>query len=301
MSTSPPASRVSLAEMSRGGSSGALMRRGEPSPLDLADHPRLADLTECLFFSPGDGRIWLNDQRMVLMHTSSLGTLRRELIDSVGLERARGLLTRAGYESGARDAQLVRQRWPDADARATFMAGPRLHALEGVVKGPDGHPLQGATVRYTPKIDGNDWGLTWRLQRARPSLTDAEGRFRVDNVETGKLVVQFSHPKYLSTSRDDVSTDEGGTVTLTVFRELRGQERAPDLSDELAPDVAAVEKAQMPERKPANYHALKAALLADANRGLITEGEQIDNKVRILQFKPDPTPVMMATIFYYHP
>jgi two-component system response regulator HydG len=134
MSTSPPASRVSLAEMSRGGSSGALMRRGEPSPLDLADHPRLADLTECLFFSPGDGRIWLNDQRMVLMHTSSLGTLRRELIDSVGLERARGLLTRAGYESGARDAQLVRQRWPDADARATFMAGPRLHALEGVVK-----------------------------------------------------------------------------------------------------------------------------------------------------------------------
>jgi transcriptional regulator with GAF, ATPase, and Fis domain len=134
MSMQPPAPRVSLAEMSRAGSSGALMRRGEPSPLDLTDHPQLADLTECLFFSPGDGRIWLNDQRMVLMHTSSLGTLRRELIDSVGLERARGLLTRAGYESGARDAQLVRQRWPDGDALATFMAGPRLHALEGVVK-----------------------------------------------------------------------------------------------------------------------------------------------------------------------
>ncbi|MGA0609634.1 sigma 54-interacting transcriptional regulator [Caldimonas sp. KR1-144] len=129
---SAPASRISLAEVSR--TTGALMRRGEPSPLAQTDHPRLADLTECLFFSPGDGRIWLNDQRMVLMHTSALGTLRRELIDSVGLERARGLLTRSGYKSGARDAQLVRQRWPDADPLSTFMAGPRLHALEGVVK-----------------------------------------------------------------------------------------------------------------------------------------------------------------------
>ena len=109
MATSPH--RISLAEASR--ATGALMRRGEPSPLDGREHPQLADLTECLFFSPGDGRIWPNDQRMVLMHTASLGTLRRELIDTLGLEQARGLLTRAGYESGARDARLVRERWPD--------------------------------------------------------------------------------------------------------------------------------------------------------------------------------------------
>ncbi|KQW01511.1 sigma-54-dependent Fis family transcriptional regulator [Rhizobacter sp. Root1221] len=128
----PSPSRISLAEVSR--ATGAMMRRGEPSPLDSGQHPLMSDLTECLFFSPGDGRIWLNDQRMVLMHTSSLGALRRELIDSLGLERARGLLTRAGYESGARDAELVRQRWPDGDAISTFMAGTRLHALEGVVK-----------------------------------------------------------------------------------------------------------------------------------------------------------------------
>ncbi len=126
------ASRISLAEVSR--QTGAVMRRGELPPPDAAEQPRLADITECLFFSPGDGRIWLNDQRMVLMHTASLGTLRRELIDGVGLERARGLLTRAGYESGSRDARLVRQRWPDGDLVSTFMAGTRLHALEGVVK-----------------------------------------------------------------------------------------------------------------------------------------------------------------------
>src|SRR5512139_3908345 len=98
----PP--RVSLAEASR--TTGALMRRGDPLPQDAASHPRLDDIAECLFFSPGDGRIWLNDQRMVLMHTASLGTLRRELVETLGIERARGLLTRAGYESGARDARL---------------------------------------------------------------------------------------------------------------------------------------------------------------------------------------------------
>lgn len=132
MTPHEPAARISLAEASR--ATGALMRRGDPSPLGSAEHPQLADLTECLFFSPGDGRIWLNDQRMVLMHSASLGGLRRELIDSLGLEQARGLLTRAGYASGARDAQLVRQRWPEGDPVSTFMAGTRLHALEGVVK-----------------------------------------------------------------------------------------------------------------------------------------------------------------------
>jgi two-component system, NtrC family, response regulator HydG len=126
----PP--RVSLAEASR--ATGALMRRGDPLPGDAAAQPSLDDIAECLFFSPGDGRIWLNDQRMVLMHIASLGTLRRELIETVGIERARGLLTRAGYESGARDAQLVRERWSGADLVPVFLAGTRLHALEGVVK-----------------------------------------------------------------------------------------------------------------------------------------------------------------------
>ena len=125
-------SRISLAEMSR--QTGAVMRRGEAAPSDAREQPRLADITECLFFSPGDGRIWLNDQRMLLMHSASMGTLRRELIDSLGYERARGLLTRTGYESGSRDARLVRARWPDGDLVSTFMAGTRLHALEGVVK-----------------------------------------------------------------------------------------------------------------------------------------------------------------------
>jgi two-component system, NtrC family, response regulator HydG len=126
--------RISLAEMAR--RSGAVLRRGDSASFDPGEGlpPTLGDLTESLFFSPGDGRIWLNDQRMLLIHSPAIGRMRRELIDTLGLDRARGLLTRAGYVSGARDAQLVRERWPDGDAAAVFMAGTRLHALEGVVK-----------------------------------------------------------------------------------------------------------------------------------------------------------------------
>ena len=128
--TKPP--RISLAEVAR--QTGTMLRRGDSRHFVEAQQPTMDDLTESLFFSPGDGRIWLNDQRMLLLHSSAVGHLRRELIDTLGLERARGLLTRAGYVSGARDAQLVRERWPQADAANVFMAGTRLHALEGVVK-----------------------------------------------------------------------------------------------------------------------------------------------------------------------
>src|SRR3989344_4465094 len=41
-------------------------------------HPTVADISECLFFSPGDWRIWLQDQRMILLHSEALGSLRRE-------------------------------------------------------------------------------------------------------------------------------------------------------------------------------------------------------------------------------
>jgi hypothetical protein len=71
---------------------------------------------------------------MVLMHASSLGELRRELVESLGVEKARGMLTRVGYASGARDAQLVRQYWPDSEPAQAFAAGPRLHSVEGVVQ-----------------------------------------------------------------------------------------------------------------------------------------------------------------------
>ncbi len=96
--------------------------------------PTLRDLSEHLFFSPGDGRIWLNEQRMLLMRSSSMGVLRKELVSMLGMEQTRGLLTRTGYVSGMRDAEMVREQWADADPASLLLAGTRLHALEGMVQ-----------------------------------------------------------------------------------------------------------------------------------------------------------------------
>ncbi|RBO85948.1 sigma-54-dependent Fis family transcriptional regulator [Marinomonas aquiplantarum] len=124
--------RISLADMAKGSSN--VLLKGSSKELKGQAYPSLDDLTECLSFSPGDGRIWLEDQRMILLHSSSFGLLRQELIDSIGLDNSRDILTRTGYLSGIRDAELIRKRWPDAEPAAIFEAGTRLHGLEGLVK-----------------------------------------------------------------------------------------------------------------------------------------------------------------------
>jgi two-component system, NtrC family, response regulator HydG len=122
--------RISLAEASR--VTGRMLSAGDAKQYDETS-PTLHDLSEHLFFSPGDGRIWLNDQRMLLMRSTTLGVLRKELVSTLGMEQARSLLTRAGYVSGVRDAEMVREQWADADLTAMLLAGTRLHALEGMV------------------------------------------------------------------------------------------------------------------------------------------------------------------------
>lgn len=94
----------------------------------------MMDLMERLHFAPENGRIWLDDQRMMLVRTSAIGVLRRELIEGLGIERARGLLTRMGYHSGSNDADLARRLRPHASHRDMFNTGPQLHALEGSVQ-----------------------------------------------------------------------------------------------------------------------------------------------------------------------
>lgn len=121
--------RLSLAELQR---TAGLTRTS--ADIDEAATPTLRDLTEALMFSPGDGRIWLNDQRMILLRSSTYGALRSELIASMGQDQARSLLTRVGYSSGARDAELVRRMWPDSDPANSYNAGPSMHKIAGVVR-----------------------------------------------------------------------------------------------------------------------------------------------------------------------
>ncbi|MCK6432532.1 MAG: sigma-54-dependent Fis family transcriptional regulator [Burkholderiaceae bacterium] len=92
------------------------------------------DLRAQVHFCPETGQIWLHEHRMLLVHAEAQATLRKELIDTLGMERAQGLLTRMGYASGLRDAELARSRAENASDLEAFMTGPQLHTLEGIVR-----------------------------------------------------------------------------------------------------------------------------------------------------------------------
>nr|MBL8455295.1 sigma 54-interacting transcriptional regulator [Zoogloeaceae bacterium] len=92
------------------------------------------NLRSRLRFSIDRGEIWLDENRMLLLHACAMGALRRELFDSLGAERARGLLIRMGFASGRQDAELAKKLYGAGDPYDVFRIGPELHAFEGLVK-----------------------------------------------------------------------------------------------------------------------------------------------------------------------
>jgi len=59
------------------------------------------------------GKVTAAGERHIAFAADSLGSLRRELIENLGPEVARGILTRAAYKSGCADARRVRERYPE--------------------------------------------------------------------------------------------------------------------------------------------------------------------------------------------
>ncbi len=94
----------------------------------------MQNLRDLLRFSPDSGHIWLGQHRMLLLHARAMGALRKELFDSLGVERARGLLIRMGFVSGQRDGEMARAIKTNAPIEEMFKIGPQLHALEGVTR-----------------------------------------------------------------------------------------------------------------------------------------------------------------------
>lgn len=96
--------------------------------------PDIKHLVEKLHFNPEEGKIWLAEQRTVLMGLGALSSFRKEIITTLGMERAKGFFMRLGYYSGMRDAELAKKLNPDADPDQAFLTGPQLHCLRGMVK-----------------------------------------------------------------------------------------------------------------------------------------------------------------------
>ncbi len=92
------------------------------------------DLRELVDFPAQGGVLRFSGERVILMDTVALGILRRELIETVGVTVARGVLTRFGYAHGWRTAQAMRAQFPWESEREWKIAGGRLHTLQGLVR-----------------------------------------------------------------------------------------------------------------------------------------------------------------------
>lgn len=92
------------------------------------------DLKNRLDFAPSKGQIWFNEARMLLFHAKGMARLRREIIEHVGLARARSIFWRMGFECGRMDARVAEKHQGQADDYDVFCIGPALHALEGIAQ-----------------------------------------------------------------------------------------------------------------------------------------------------------------------
>lgn len=104
------------------------------SDISETPFPPIDDLHSTIRFDNDSGSIWLEQQRMLLLHASTLGALRKELIDTLGEEHARGVLVRMGWSSAQSDVELAKRIRGHQSIMDQFMIGPQLHTIEGIVR-----------------------------------------------------------------------------------------------------------------------------------------------------------------------
>lgn len=126
------------------------------------------DLTEQIHFQSTEGKIWFGEQRMLLMNLTSMAAFRREIVNSMGIERAKGFFLRLGYLSGLKDAELARKLRPHCNELDIFLAGPQLHSLKGMVKVI---PLEIDLDQETGEFYGRfEWIDSWEVEICKTEL-----------------------------------------------------------------------------------------------------------------------------------
>jgi DNA-binding NtrC family response regulator len=117
--------------------------------------PRRLQLAELLDFRPDEGIIRLHEQRVVILSAAAMGLLRKELIDTLGLETARRLLLRFGFADGYHDAVSLRDRKAWSNPVEGLRTGAVVHTLEGIVRSDL------TSVDFDPETGRFEAGAEW--------------------------------------------------------------------------------------------------------------------------------------------
>jgi hypothetical protein len=143
------------------------------------------------------------------------------------------------------------------------------------------------------------------LQCRKYVLSPGDGPLQITGFQIGDNAVEKF--RVLSPAQSKAKEmhygEDVGLISLAVFRE---QTATPDSQvaqlNEDAEDVAVLTRAEFGQETPANLDALKHQLReTGATRGIIEGGKKVESETVTVDFTPDPTPVMVATIRYYRP
>ncbi|KYO76841.1 sigma-54-dependent Fis family transcriptional regulator [Pseudomonas aeruginosa] len=93
--------------------------------------PEVHALVSKLHFSPNEGRIWLDESRCVLLQVETLKDIYKELQAYSGPDYTREFLTRIGFTTGQRDAEMIIKKEGVSSIEKQIYAGGVLHALQG--------------------------------------------------------------------------------------------------------------------------------------------------------------------------
>ena len=85
-------------------------------------------------FTFEEGRITLQGRRLVLHSMDAFAQYRHDLMDMLGSEQTRRVLTRYAFFSGQADAAAVRRIYPSISLTEWLRAGPRFHSFLGVTR-----------------------------------------------------------------------------------------------------------------------------------------------------------------------
>jgi len=88
-------------------------------------------MEELLQFQPEQGQILLEGSRVIIFDTTALGKLRKDLIDTLGMDRAKGFLIRYGWSCGFQAALRIKEKFQLNNDLEWPYSGPTIHTLEG--------------------------------------------------------------------------------------------------------------------------------------------------------------------------
>lgn len=96
-----------------------------------ADDLRIQDIIQ---FNHEEGKVFIQGARSLILNADALGTLRKDLIHNLGIDRAKGFLIRYGWQLGYNDGVIIQKNCFWDNEKECLLAGANLFAFEGFAK-----------------------------------------------------------------------------------------------------------------------------------------------------------------------